>query len=82
MSSRVNEVNGENLQDPPIKNPGYANEYYKVDYWSNSPMRYRLNYRVSMQVTDDYRYTTDSSVSNQTVMYHRVQVSLEAGTVC
>jgi len=25
MSSRVNEVNGENLQDPPIKNPGYAN---------------------------------------------------------
>jgi len=25
MSSRVNEANGENLQDPPIKNPGYAN---------------------------------------------------------
>ena len=25
MSSRVNEVNGENLHDPPIKNPGYAN---------------------------------------------------------
>ena len=25
MLSRVNEVNGENLQDPPIKNPGYAN---------------------------------------------------------
>jgi len=25
MSSRINEVNGENLQDPPIKNPGYAN---------------------------------------------------------
>ena len=25
MSSRVNEVNGENLQDPPIKNPGYVN---------------------------------------------------------
>jgi len=25
MSSTVNEVNGENLQDPPIKNPGYAN---------------------------------------------------------
>ena len=25
MSSRVNEVSGENLQDPPIKNPGYAN---------------------------------------------------------
>ena len=25
ISSRVNEVNGENLQDPPIKNPGYAN---------------------------------------------------------
>jgi len=25
MSSRVNEVNGENLQDHPIKNPGYAN---------------------------------------------------------
>jgi len=26
MSSRVNEVNSENLQDPPpIKNPGYAN---------------------------------------------------------
>jgi len=26
MSSRVNEVNGENLQDPPpIKNAGYAN---------------------------------------------------------
>ena len=28
MSSRVNEVNGENLQDtPPIKNPGYANAF-------------------------------------------------------
>ena len=26
MSSRVNEVNGEYLQDPPIKNPGYAND--------------------------------------------------------
>jgi len=26
MSFRVNEVNGENLQDPPIKNPGYAND--------------------------------------------------------
>ena len=26
MSSRVNEVNGENFQDPPIKNPGYAND--------------------------------------------------------
>ena len=26
MSSRVNEVNGENLQDPPISNPGCANE--------------------------------------------------------
>ena len=27
MSSRVNEVNGENLQDPPpIKNPRYAND--------------------------------------------------------
>jgi len=25
QSSRVNEVNGENLQNPPIKNPGYAN---------------------------------------------------------
>jgi len=25
MSSRVNGVNAENLQDPPIKNPGYAN---------------------------------------------------------
>ena len=25
MSSRVNEVDCENLQDPPIKNPGYAN---------------------------------------------------------
>jgi len=25
MLSRVNEVDGENLQDPPIKNPGYAN---------------------------------------------------------
>jgi len=25
MSSRVNEVSGEKLQDPPIKNPGYAN---------------------------------------------------------
>jgi len=27
MSSTVNEVNGENLQDPPIKNPGYANAH-------------------------------------------------------
>jgi len=26
MSSRVNEVSGENLQDPAIKNPGYAND--------------------------------------------------------
>ena len=26
MSSRVNGVNAENLQDPPIKNPGYAND--------------------------------------------------------
>jgi len=25
MSSKVNKVNGENLQDPPIKNPGYTN---------------------------------------------------------
>jgi len=30
MSSRVNEVNGENFQDPPIKNPGYANEVYRI----------------------------------------------------
>jgi len=30
MSSRVNEVNGENLQDPPIKNPGYANVHIYV----------------------------------------------------
>jgi len=28
MSSRVNEVNGENLQDPQIKNPGYANDVH------------------------------------------------------
>jgi len=27
MSSRVNKVNDENLQDPPIKNPGYANAH-------------------------------------------------------
>jgi len=30
MSSRVNEVNGENLQDPPIKNPGYANALRQI----------------------------------------------------
>jgi len=32
MPSRVNEVNGENLQDPapPIKNPGYANVQLRV----------------------------------------------------
>jgi len=31
MSSRVNEANGENLQDPPIKNSGYAND--KLGLW-------------------------------------------------
>jgi len=31
MTSRVNEVNGENLQDPPIKNPGYANGTGRVE---------------------------------------------------
>jgi len=30
MSSRVNEVNDENLQDPPITNPGYANAIYST----------------------------------------------------
>jgi len=33
MSSRVNEVNGENLQDPPIKNPGYANAETPKPIW-------------------------------------------------
>jgi len=30
MSSRVNEVSGENLQELPVKNPGYANDYVQT----------------------------------------------------
>jgi len=30
MSSKVNEVNGENLQDPPIENPVYANGTHQL----------------------------------------------------
>ena len=43
MSSSVNEVNGENLQDPPIKNPGYANERQHT-----SDSRLLLIYRARM----------------------------------
>ena len=45
MSFRVNEVNGENLQDPPpspIKNPGYANGNYSLFYRSKIPALYSL----------------------------------------
>jgi len=38
MSSRVNEVNGENLQDPPIKNPGYANALRTFNSWERINM--------------------------------------------
>ena len=34
MSSKVNEVNGENLQDPPIENPVYANgRPYPINFY-------------------------------------------------
>jgi len=48
MSSRVNEVNGENLQDPPpIKNPGYANVFTTFKFFftyrlSDKPFLIRL----------------------------------------
>ena len=46
MSSTVNEVNGENLQDPPIKNSGYASALLRLLPQSSTVQIYMLGFRL------------------------------------
>jgi len=56
MSSRVNEVNGENLQDPPIKNPGYANDdYYYCYYFFDPDAQFPVNEKIAPCNTKKYK---------------------------
>jgi len=49
MSSRVNGVNAENLQDPSIKNPGYANAWAPLVYAGVGDSQQKLKIHVGYE---------------------------------